>query len=280
MKKSILIFFLTIFICTNLYGQTDDVEHTVSDNSVPLNLVFHNIGWNFLNSFTYNYGANFICAGLGTWAFMETGADLRWRNIAYNNSTLANSGLSAVYIGVIVPAVTPITLYLIGKNNQDKKMQIAALALTQTLALTLAIQSPLKMITGREEPAIVNHGNHRRGLATDDFSKKFDWFNMDFVKGWPSGHTANAFSAAAAITEIYKDNFWLKVGAYSYAALIGFGMSVNVHWASEAFAGALIGYAIGKTVGKSFNQLLEKDIDSNNLSFYFVPNGFGVVKRF
>ena len=282
MKKSILVFCLIFSLYTNLYGQTKEAEYSASFNNVPLNLVFHNIGWNFLDSVTYNYGLNFIGAGVGTWGAIETGADLRWRNIAYNNSTLANSGLSALYIGYVVPAITPAALYLIGRNNQDEKMQVAALALTQSLILTLSIQTPLKMVTGREEPGIVNVLNHhRRGHSTDDYSRKFDWFNMDPIKGWPSGHTANAFSAAATITEIYKDNLWLKIGAYSYATLIGFGMSVNVHWGSEAFAGALIGYAIGKTVGRSFNRLLlEEDEPDNNVSLLFIPSGIGVVMRF
>jgi len=135
----------------------------------------------------------------------------------------------------------------------------------------------MKMITGRAGPGIVDNPAHERGLPEDDNSKKFNWFNMDFINGWPSGHTANAFSAAATIAEIYKENLWLKIGVYSYAALTGLGVSLNVHWASEVFAGALIGYAVGKTVGKSFRQLLNNDTDTDSLSFYFTPNSMGVI---
>jgi membrane-associated phospholipid phosphatase len=52
-----------------------------------------------------------------------------------------------------------------------------------------------------------------------------------------------------------------------------------VHWASDALAGALIGYAVGKTVGKSFKQLLEKPGNKDNFLFYTTPNGMGVVIR-
>jgi membrane-associated phospholipid phosphatase len=282
MRKSILVFFVILSFCINLYGQTDDVEHSASSNNVPLNLVFYNIGWNLFDSVTYNYGLNFIGAGVGTWAAIETGVDLRWRNFAYHRPALANACLVSLNTAYVVHIVTPTAFYLIGRNNQDKKMQITALALTQSMILTVGVQSSLKMITGREEPKITYHRNHhKRGLPTDDYSRKFDWFNMDFVKGWPSGHTANAFSAAATISEIYKDNWWIKGGAYTYAVLMGFSVSVNVHWASEVFAGALIGYAIGKTVGRSFNRLLlEEDEPDNNVSFFLVPNGIGAVMRF
>jgi membrane-associated phospholipid phosphatase len=145
------------------------------------------------------------------------------------------------------------------------------------------IQTPLKMATGRASPGIVNEFYHERNSQTDDFSGRFNWFNNDFVKGWPSGHTANAFAAAATISEIYKNNLWLKIGAYSYAALIGIGVTLDVHWASEAVAGALIGYAVGKTVGKDFNKLLKNDTTgsvANPVSFYVTPNTLGVRVRF
>jgi membrane-associated phospholipid phosphatase len=135
------------------------------------------------------------------------------------------------------------------------------------------------MITGRALPGIVTELDHARNPRPDDFSGEFDWFNSNFIAGWPSGHTANAFAAAATLSEIYHDNIWLKIGVYSYAALIGLGVTLDVHWASEALAGALIGYAVGKTVGKSFSCLLENRDDKNTVSLYFAPNALGLVIR-
>jgi membrane-associated phospholipid phosphatase len=135
-------------------------------------------------------------------------------------------------------------------------------------------------ITGRVSPGIVNELDHTRSQQTDDFSGKFDWFNANFIRGWPSGHTANAFAAAATISEMYKNNLWLKIGVYAYAALIGLGVTLDVHWASEAVAGALIGYGVGKTVGKSFNKLLKNDRSGNQASFYVTPNSLGIIVSF
>jgi membrane-associated phospholipid phosphatase len=245
------------------------------ESSIPLSKLFDNMGMNALHSITYNYGLNFIGAGLGTWAFIETGIDWQWNRMAYNNDRLAHIGLSALYIGYAVPALTPAAFYITGRFIKNEKLQITGLALVQTLMLTLGIQSVLKMSTGRETPGIISVFDHTRSPRTDDFSGEFNWFSMNFISGWPSGHTANAFSAAAAIAEIYQDNLPVKIAVYSYAALIGLGVSVNVHWASEVFAGALIGYAIGKTVGKSFSRMAEGS-QNNKLSFYVTPDSIGV----
>ena len=229
-----------------------------TDKHPSFALIFHDMGRNALGALTAYYGLNLIGAGLGSWGFIESGADIWWRNFAYRNTAIAHAGLPALYVGYAVPALTPLMLYLAGRLTDNTRLHIAALALTQTLILTLAIQTPLKMITGRAGPGIITDLTHTRGLATDDHSRIFNRFNMDFINGWPSGHTANAFSAAAALAEIYPDNRLLVAGAYAYAALIGLGVSVNVHWASDVFAGALIGWAIGKTTGKSFARLLRR----------------------
>jgi membrane-associated phospholipid phosphatase len=279
-KKFIVCLVLLGVFCLNLHAEDETVEDEATEAAFhPVTLAFHNMGRNALDAVAYNYGVNFIGAGLETWALIETGLDWKWRNIAYDNTWLSNCGGPGIYIGFIVPALTPFAAYIAGRSTNNEKLQITGLAVAQSVMLTLAIQTPLKMITGRATPGITRGWFYDRSQRTDDFSGEFNWFNMDFVAGWPSGHTANAFSVAATIAELYKDNLWIKIGAYSYAALIGFGVTLNVHWTSEMLAGALIGYAVGKTVGKSFNELLENNVSDNPVSFYVVPNALGVIIR-
>jgi membrane-associated phospholipid phosphatase len=281
-KRVIWVLF-SCFLCRYAAGQENPVQapeqNGVEENAVSVSAVFHNIGWNALHSVTYNYGLNFIGAGLGTWGFIETGADWKWRNIAYNNTRLAGAGIPPVYIGYLVPPLAPVALYISGRFVKDEKLQLTGLALAQSLVLTLGIQSALKMTTGRASPGIITGLDHVQNPGTDDFSRKFNWFNMQFIIGWPSGHTANAFSAAATVAEIYHDNLALQIGAYTYAALMGLGVSVSVHWASEVFAGALIGCAIGKTVGRSFRALLEHTEKDKPVAFYMTPHTVGVTLR-
>lgn len=266
---------LVILINSFAFGAEADNDY----KAPPLTLVFHEMGWNALRSFTYNYGLNFIGAGLGTWALIESGVDWRWRNIVYDNTWLSNMGRPGLYIGYTVPGLAPVATYVAGLIAKDAKMQIAGMALTQSFLLTFAIQSPLKMITGRTLPGIVTELDHTRSTRSDNFSNEFNWFGTNFVGGWPSGHTANAFAAAAVISEIYHDILWLKIAVFSYAAFIGMGVTLDVHWVSEALSGALIGYAIGKTIGRSYRKLLENDANQNRLSFYLTPNTIGIAVK-
>lgn len=293
--KRLLLLGLLLFSLAHIYSQAaprhmdavninDTYAPLESENdiapSAPVALLFHNMGWNLVGAVSYNYGSNVIGAGLGTWAFVEMGVDWKWRGIVYDNTWLSSYiGRPALYSGFVIPGLAPVMAYTIGHFTNDEKLQIAGLALTQSLVLTLAIQTPMKIVTGRAKPGIINDRfeYHTRNPSADDFSDEFDWFGGNFVNGWPSGHTANAFAAAATLSEIYKDNVWLKIGVYSYAAWVGFGVATDVHWASEVLAGALIGYAVGKTVGKSFRKLLEDDVSDNRVSFYFAQDSVGVV---
>jgi len=261
----------------------NESEPPLQSKVSPL-LAFHDIGKNFLNSITWNYGLNFVGAGFGTWALIETGFDWKFRNILYN--TVDNTrgvpslGIPMLAAGYLVPVITPVSVYLAGRFRGDAKLQIAGAALLQSLVLTQAFHLPLKMITGRAVPGLISdvffEPNHFIDERTDDFSGEFHWFKADFMDGWPSGHTASAFSAAAVLSEIYKDNTLLKVGVYSYAALTAFSVGISAHWVSDVVAGALIGYAVGKAVGVSFNRLLGKTESGSKAAFYAAPNSIRV----
>jgi membrane-associated phospholipid phosphatase len=275
-KQNILLLLLLCFIWVNVSSHETARQEIIRqeiETKVPFSMAFHEFGWNALRSIAYNYGANFIGAGLGMWAFIETGIDWKYRNFAYEQRWMTAGCLTTLYVGYIIPVITPITLYATGRLIKSEKLQLVGLALVQSLLLTYAIQTPIKMITGRALPGVITALDHTREYRMDDFSGKFDWFNMNFIGGTPSGHTANSFSAAAVIDELYEDNLPLKIAVYSYATIVGLGVSLSVHWASEVFAGALIGYAVGKTVGKSFRRAQK---DRERLSFYATTNSVGV----
>ena len=264
---------------TNISNIDTNKINTSKNAIAPLTMMFHNIGWNMLHSFAHNYGLSFIGAGLGTWAIIETGFDWKWRNIAYKHKGLYKLGIPTMYFGTIVPVIAPVAAYITGRVIKDQRLQITGLALVQSLALTLGVQTTFKMITGRPPPDLVTELDETRVYRPDDFSREFNWFSFEFIDGWPSGHVAHAFAAAATASEIYHNNIYLKIGLYTYAAFVGFSTMTTFHWASEVFAGALIGYAIGKTVGKSYRKYLENETDKNNITFYATTNSLGVLIR-
>ncbi|GHT48608.1 hypothetical protein FACS1894102_2000 [Spirochaetia bacterium] len=283
-EKIVAIIFILFLTCTDVFTQEADQnqgQDQYVNGRLPLKTIFHDMGWNFLHSFTDNYGSFFIAGTAVTFAFIETGLDWEFRNIMYNNQDIAALGNPALYIGYGVPFILPLALYFSGIRKKNEKLQVAAFAIAQTTLLTAGTMSVFKMVSGRSIPGIADEFDHSRNHSTQDFSGKFDWFNMNFIAGWPSAHTAQAFATAAALSQIYYDNTAVKIAAYSYAAFIGIGVSLNVHWASDVIAGALMGYAIGYTVGRNFNKLLKNSNknDDTTLSFYASPASLGVVIR-
>jgi membrane-associated phospholipid phosphatase len=291
--KYIFLVLLIIGLDSELWSQTISEKQSensemdtkiVKDNIIPVSMFFHDIGGTMLRSVSYNYGMNFIAAGLVTWGLIASGADWQWRQIVYHNEGLTYAGIPSLHIGYSIPILLPLGLYTIGRCQQYKRMQIAGLALAQAAFLSSSVSVVLKGITGLKEPCLIEMVNHSRKNLNVNTSGKFMWGfgRYSFIKGWPSGHTINAVAAAAALSEIYSDSLALKICLWTYAAYIGWGVSVSVHWASEVFAGALMGYAIGKTVGRSFNILLKNNEakKNNDMSFYVTPNSAGVIFSF
>ena len=61
LKGVLCVLFLCLFLAP-LGAQT--TESQIAGSNVSPALVFHNIGWNFLDSITWNYGLNYIGGGL------------------------------------------------------------------------------------------------------------------------------------------------------------------------------------------------------------------------
>jgi membrane-associated phospholipid phosphatase len=248
-----------------------------SDESVPFTFAFHNFWQNSLHSFTYNYGLNLGIAVAGSYGLIESGLDWKYNRLAYNNQSLAYFGFPSLYAGYIIPVLLPLGFYLIGRNIINEKLQVTGLVLTQATIISLMFTSVMKGITGRISPGIIDVLDHNRSLQETDYSRDFNWGfgKRGFIAGWPSAHTTIAFSTAVVLSEMYHDRMWVKIGAFSYAFFIGAGVSLCVHWSSEVFAGALIGYAIGKTIGRDFNSWSKKDAQ-NSLRLYILPNGIKI----
>jgi membrane-associated phospholipid phosphatase len=60
---------------------------------------------------------------------------------------------------------------------------------------------------------------------------------------FPSGHTAQAFTAATFLSKEYGyKSIWISIGAYTAATTVGvFRVLNNRHWISDIFVGAGIG---------------------------------------
>lgn len=240
--------------------------------------LMYNIDDHFLNSFTDSHGLIHLTAIAGSYAMVHSGFDWSVHEFARKNQSIARTGFVSVETGGIVPLVVPAGLFLYGKLIEEDDVVVSSLALGQSVMLSFFIVSGFKAITGRKGPDIVGEENNPVDNYSKDFA--FGFFERGVYDGWPSGHTTTAFAMAFTIVELFPENTALSVLSLTYASLIGLGISVNIHWFSDFFAGALIGYTIGNAVGRGFRVFLGKEEEESKLSFSVMPGYISLLYRF
>jgi len=116
-------------------------------------------------------------------------------------------------------------------RNDEHAVRVALLAL-RTIADTALVAKVVKLATQRPRPSEGN-GRGRFGRGGD---------------GFPSGHSMNSWALAALLSREFPSR---RIGAISY----GIALTVSLarlfgrrHFASDAFAGAIAGWYIGKHV--------------------------------
>jgi membrane-associated phospholipid phosphatase len=192
-----------------------------------------------------------IIAIVATLVFVRSGFD--W---LYFKMTRPFAGylFSAVIVGWRMPVLFPIASYIAGSVRKSRREIYNAYATAQAALIGLLISSFYKAFTGRP-------GLHRSVRTLVDISREF---HFGFMKGgiffgWPSSHTTVAFAMSAAMWTLYRESKITRCAALLYAFYIGVGVSMTIHWFSDFVAGALIGTAIGMTVGRTFRELLNRE---------------------
>ena len=95
----------------------------------------------------------------------------------------------------------------------------------------------IKHLVGRPRPRLLDSGVHHVGPSIAG--------GMD---SFPSGHTITAFALAVVLAKGYPS--W-KIPIYGLACLIGFSrIYLDSHFASDVFAGAVLGVWIGWVVSR------------------------------
>lgn len=99
----------------------------------------------------------------------------------------------------------------------------------------------------------------RRGLPEEQRGEKFIGLGFGISKrekSFPSGHSTLAWSIAPVIAAYYPDQAWVKPLVYTLAGAVSFSrLAQDKHWASDVFAGALIGYSAAQLCLKDKPQL-------------------------
>jgi membrane-associated phospholipid phosphatase len=140
-------------------------------------------------------------------------------------------------------AIFPLSFYAAGLAAKNRYAQDTALLAGQAVVGAQILTTIMKNIDRRLRPIDIP--------PDGDFAHS--WFKSGgvVIRGrgsFPSGHTIAAFSVATVFAKRYPRP-WVPWVAYSLAGLVGFSrVTLQSHFLSDVFAGAVLGYTISNYV--------------------------------
>ena len=155
-------------------------------------------------------------------------------------------------------------------NNE--KIKTTTLLATQAYITGAAMESFLKLLSGRQRPY---YYNPREIEAEPKFhgplSSGKDIYGHKINSSFPSGHTTVAFAVATVFAMEYKDRPLVPLISYSAATLIGLSrITENKHWITDVFFGGVLGYFTGRLVVNNYHRyakLKAPNQKKNSVSF-------------
>ncbi|OIO01063.1 MAG: hypothetical protein COX65_09070 [Elusimicrobia bacterium CG_4_10_14_0_2_um_filter_56_8] len=160
-------------------------------------------------------------------AFLRSKSGLN-DDIAKNAEKLGNGGYDAALVAVYGGA---------GLLLKNERMQETSLMAAESFLAANAAGTLLKYSVGRARP------------YAHDGKRRFTPFRFKTARtSFPSGHTVSAFSVASVFAA-RSDSPAVKGLAYSLASCVALQRVYDdKHWASDVFAGAALGTAVGRWV--------------------------------
>lgn len=148
------------------------------------------------------------------------------------------------------PVVTPmgyLTYFVLGLVLKDVGASDTSYLAASAMVHAFLVDNVIKGMTGRQRPFYAGGEDHWSGPS--GLFKRFTTDGGGRYGSFPSGHTANAFALATVIALRHRDKPWVPVLAYTVASGVGLSrMTLDKHWASDVFCGAILGYSIGRLV--------------------------------
>ena len=173
-----------------------------------------------------------IAMGVATAALVAS--DNHTINTFENAPTQVQWGNRISNIGAIY-TVVPIAagFFTAGVLAKDEKARETGVLGAEAMLDGVVLQVVLKPIAGRDRPNVA-HGHQK-------------WF--DGGASFPSGHSIAAWSLASVVAHEYAHTKWVPVVAYSLATVVSAArFTAQQHYASDVFAGAAIGWFVGRYV--------------------------------
>ena len=180
-------------------------------------------------------------------------------------------------LGFPGPVLATGGLFLAGHITDRPELADVGLHAGEAVGVAAVLSVMTKVVAGRVRP-------HTEGARPGDFKLGRGWLN-DSYQSFPSGHATLSFAAAAALTE-EVGHHWphartgARVALFGTASLIAVSRVYHdVHWASDAVAGAALGTLVGGAVVRLAHLHPENRLDRIFLSADIAPLPDGVAVR-
>jgi len=144
-------------------------------------------------------------------------------------------------------------LYLSGLVVKDEKAKDTGKLVLMSLVHSGVVVQLLKHLTGRQRPEAENGIDRWDGPS--GFFKRYKDNRDMYYDAFPSGHTITVWSTATVIAHQYNKSVFVPILSYGLATLSGLSrVTEDTHWLSDVFAGAVLGFAIGKFIYRKRSQ--------------------------
>jgi membrane-associated PAP2 superfamily phosphatase len=159
---------------------------------------------------------------------------------AYHNFNQAFSS-NNTQLGILA---TPVALYAASLIRHNKYGQHTFLFAGEAVLDSEILTQIVKGTTLRLRPIEVPDN----GDFSDTFFRQ-KWSILNIGGSFPSGHTIAAFSVATVYADRYSRHRWVPWVAYGLASTVGFSrLTLQAHFTSDVFVGAVLGYTISHYV--------------------------------
>jgi len=210
--------------------------------------------------------------------------DLRNRNAAVVNVSKYVTRFGGAYETYVLAS-----LGAYGFLFKNEKIKTTTLLATQAYITGGAMESLLKLISGRQRPSFYDPNSlEAEPKFRGPFNSGKDIYGNRINSSFPSGHTTVAFAAATVFAMEYKNHPLIPILSYSAATLIGLSrITENVHWITDVVAGAALGYLTGRQVVNNYHRYSKlkapkqkKNFVSFNLQYNYHQLMPGLVYNF
>ncbi len=269
-----------------LSAQAGQSASLVSDSLWSGIKPWSNAGANLYRSFTGWNSLLHVSAAGATYAIMESGADYDAERYFNRHPDVSAAFMPVAITGMVGPVGLSAFAYLRGRVRKDLPLYGAGCALMQANSMSWLYTSTLKSITGRPYP-----NPYEPDMDQQSRTFRFGFMRGGIFWGWPSGHTAATMATASCLAHYYPEKRWITITGYLWTAYTMVGVAAvgggHMHWLSDGVAAALMNYAIGSTVGRSFRRLTNSRLQETSLQqIELIPirrgtsRGLGLAYRF